>query len=302
MSMATVMLWPVRLSPRAFSDMPWPAFGSLVRTVDTSNRGWEAICPLLLCGTALARSAATHRTGRHCGEEREFIALLRNANENSTSDTFQGRSGSANPRTFFAGHSRKECEHDGIERDRLHRASDAPGPAVPPEDCHRCRVLIAAEQPTLAGIEREVPGRLAAARNALYELQSAVFPDGDDDQRVLATIRCVEIVAVGRDSHLRSRILRCGKAGSDGLHQAAGIDQDALRVRARAGRCPKKLVDGGIELIDGVDPAATGMEGDMAWAAAAPLAAEESGWSQPCRRRIDCEDGDRIRAEVANQQ
>ena len=198
---------------------------------------------------------------------------------------------------------REEGEHHGVEGDGLGGATDAAGGRVAAEDGDGGGVLVAAEEPAFGGVEGEVARGLAAAGDALDEGERAVGgSDAEDDQRVLASVAGVEEVAVERDGDLGGGVFGDGEAGGDGLDGRAGVDQQALGRGARAGCGPEEAVDGGVELVDGVEPAAVGVEGDVARAGAGTVVGEERGRAEAGGGGIDGEDGDAVGAEVVDQQ
>jgi hypothetical protein len=62
------------------------------------------------------------------------------------------------------------------------------------------------------------------------------------------------------------------------------------------------VVDGGVDLVDGVDPAAVGVEGDVARAGAGAVVGEERGRAEAGGCGVEGEDGDLVGAEVVDQQ
>src|SRR5208283_4743114 len=126
--------------------------------------------------------------------------------------------------------------------------------------------------------------------------------NGEDDEGVFAAVAGVEEVAIERDGDLGGGVFGNGEAGGDGLDGRAGVDQQALGVGARAGGGPEEAVDGGVELVDGVEPAAVGVEGDVARAGAGTVVGEERGRAEAGGGRINGEDGDVVGAEVVDQQ
>ena len=63
------------------------------------------------------------------------------------------------------------------------------------------------------------------------------------------------------------------------------------------------MVDGRVELVDGVNPAAVGVEGDVTGAAAGAVVGEERGVTEQDKSTgVDIEDRDCVGAEVVDQQ
>ena len=61
------------------------------------------------------------------------------------------------------------------------------------------------------------------------------------------------------------------------------------------------MVDGGVDLVDAVNPAAIWMESDMTRAGAGPIVREELRVGEVAGFRMDLEDGDVVSAEVADE-
>ena len=121
---------------------------------------------------------------------------------------------------------------------------------------------------------------LAAAGDALDQFELAVFwPDGEDHQGVFAAIAGVEEEAVGRDGEFGGGVFRRGEVGRNRLDRGVGVDQQALRGVGEAGGGPEVVVEGRIDLVDAVDPAAVGVEGDVARAGAGAVVGEDAGRS-----------------------
>ena len=152
-----------------------------------------------------------------------------------------------------------------VERNGLGGAGEFSSRGVAAEDGDGRRVLIAAEKPLRGGVEGEVARRLATAGDALDEVELAVFgSDGEDDERVFAAVAGVEKEPIRGDGELSGCVFVCGKIGRDGLDGSVGVDQKALRSVGEACGRPEIVVEGGVDLVDAVDPAAVGMEGDVA--------------------------------------
>ena len=116
---------------------------------------------------------------------------------------------------------------------------------------------------------------LASAGNALNEIEFAILlPDRKDDERVFAAIAGIEEESIGRDGQFSGGVFVGRKIGRDGLHWGVGVDQKALGGVAEARGGPEIVVEGGIDLIDTVDPAAVGVEDDMARAGAGMVVGE----------------------------
>ena len=192
---------------------------------------------------------------------------------------------------------REQGEHDGVEGEGLGGATDAAGGGVAAEDGDGGGVLIAAEEPAFGWVEGEVARGFAAAGDALDEGQLAVGGcDREDDQRIFSPVAGVEVVAIGRDGYLGGGVFGDGEAGGDGLDVLAGVNQKAMRLAGRTASAPDEVVERGVDLVDRVDPAAVGMEGDMAGAGAGTLVGEERGWAEACSGGVDGEDGDARRS------
>ena len=83
-----------------------------------------------------------------------------------------------------------------------------------------------------------------------------------------------------------------GKIRRDGLDREVGVDEKALRGVAEAGGGPEIVIDGGIDLVDAVDPATVGMEDYVARTGARTIVGEEVRDRMSCASfGVDVEDG-----------
>ena len=198
--------------------------------------------------------------------------------------------------------SDKERVQRRVERNGLGGAGEFSGCGVAAEDGDGGRVLIAAEKPLGGGVEGEVARGLASAGDALDEVELAVFgSDGEDDERVFAAIAGVEEEAVRRDGEFGGGVFVGGKVGRDGLDRGVGVDQEALGGVAEARGRPEVVVDGGVDLVDAVDPAAVGVEDDVARAGAGVVVGEGMRVGELTGLGVDEEDGDVVGAEIADE-
>ena len=116
---------------------------------------------------------------------------------------------------------------------------------------------------------------LASAGDPLDEVKLAILrSDGEDNKGVFATIAGIEEESVGGDGEFGGSVFIRGKIGRDGFDGGIGVDQKSLRVVGEACCGPEIVVEGGIYLIDAVDPAAVGVEDDVARAGARMVVGE----------------------------
>ena len=170
---------------------------------------------------------------------------------------------------------REERDQGRVEGDGLGGTGEPAGSQVAVEDGDRGRVLIAAENPLGGGVKGEVAGRLAPAGNALEQGETAIaLADREDDERVFAAVAGIEEVAVGRDGDFCGCIFLRWKVRRDGLDGSIGVDEEALGGVVSVGLGPEVVVDGGVDLVDAVDPAAVGMEDEVAWAGTGAVVGE----------------------------
>lgn len=74
-----------------------------------------------------------------------------------------------------------------------------------------------------------------------------------------------------------------------------------MRGVCEAGCGPEIVVEGGVDLVDAVDPAAIGVEGDVAWAGAGTVVGETLRVGELTSFGVNDEDGDVVGAEIADQ-
>ena len=116
----------------------------------------------------------------------------------------------------------------------------------------------------------------AAARNALDEVELAVFgTDGEDGDGVFASDAGVEGETVWGDGEFGSCVFVRGKVGGDGFDRSVGVDEEAPGVVGEAGCGPKVVVDGGVDLVDAIDPAVIWVEDNVTRPGAGPVVGEE---------------------------
>ena len=117
---------------------------------------------------------------------------------------------------------------------------------------------------------------LASAGDPLDEVKLAILrSDGEDNKGVFATIAGIEEESVGGDGEFGGSVFIRGKIGRDGFNGGVGVDQKSLRVVGEACCGPEIVVEGGIYLIDAVDPAAVGVEDDVPRARAGVVVSED---------------------------
>src|SRR5437868_5633005 len=104
---------------------------------------------------------------------------------------------------------------------------------------------------------------LASARDALHKLQLAIFgPDREDDQRVFPAITGVEEEPICRDGEFGRSVFVGGKIGRYRLDRGVGVDEKALRSVGKMRGSPEIVVEGRVDLVDPVDPAAIWVDED----------------------------------------
>lgn len=131
---------------------------------------------------------------------------------------------------------------------------------------------------------------------------TAFRADRKDDQRVFASIAGIEEVPVGRDREFGRCVLLCRKAVGNRLDRVGGVDQKAFGRLTEPGSGPEAMVDGGIDLVDDVDPAAIGVEHEVARTRSGTIVGEELVVGEVAGRGIDEEDGDMVGSKIADEE
>src|SRR6185437_2239960 len=156
---------------------------------------------------------------------------------------------------FHEGHTRRIAH-----RHVFARKIEAAGRTIDPENRHVVAALIAAIQEGAGRVEGET-ARVVAARPLVGEpLQTTVSGDGEDADAVVQAVADIEELAVGRDQDSRTEVA-AGEAG--------GQRRDRLPRRQFAGR--RVVIEPNHRrtfLLNGVKPAAIGVEVEVPWAVA----------------------------------
>ena len=119
---------------------------------------------------------------------------------------------------------------------------------------------------------------LASAGDALDEVKLAILrSDGENNKGVFAAIAGIEEESVGGDGEFGGSVFIRRKIRRDGFDGGVGVDQKSLRVVREACCRPEIMVEGGIYLVDAVDPAAVGVEDDVTRARAGVVVGEAPG-------------------------
>ncbi len=175
----------------------------------------------------------------------------------------------------------EEGELNGVQRQGLDGAGEAAGALIASEDGDGGGVLIAADKPVAGGIQGEVARGFAAAGYTLQQGEGAGgVVNGKGDKGVFPTVGDVDEAAAGSDGDLSGGV-GAAEAGIQGADGVAGVGKEGLRREAMgdvaAGGVEEELVDVVVKLGDGVDPAAVGVEGEVARAGAGAALVDARG-------------------------
>lgn len=167
-----------------------------------------------------------------------------------------------------------------------------------------------AEKPLAGGIEREKAGHHTAAWDLLDLCEGAGAPvGGEDGEEVGAAGAGVEELAVGGEDELGGGVGGFAVRGEAGAY-TGGEDRDGCTERAAEAAADAVLAvlamplvdgNGAVEFVDAEEPAAVGVEGEMAGAGAGLGSEAARGAEKYGLAGVDGKDEDTVVAEVTGE-